>query len=519
MKKCLTCHYEYEDNEFINNQNKVCTSCESCRIKKREYYNNLKNNDNLEEGYKKCIQCRNIHEDKKFTNKYGKVFVRCEDCRKEKRENKIFEYDDIEEGNKRCTACRNIYENEKFINDQNKVCVTCESCRKKDREKNKNINDDVEDGYKKCSKCKKIYIIENFINKNREYKYCVACRDKSKIRHKNYYQKNIETLRIRNRELSKKYYYSERGQQLKEEKREERCEYKKQHYENNKEEILQKQKEKYEENKDQILQKQKEYLSKNKERINERRRKLYQEKKEQILKRQKNYAANNWSIQFTIKHKQFDKQKGLYCDIDSKFLENLYEQSKNCHYCNIELDSQLGNYNPNQISCDRIDSSQGHCKDNIVLSCMFCNHAKSIAQYNDYKNFINKIKDDNYNIIHDTEKYDNGYAYKLLKSLRTYCKKEGIDVEHTPDTVRKLFKQQNGKSALTGIEMFPSKIPYYPFKPSLDRIDNNKPHTTDNLHLVCLAENMGRNSMTIEEFHDHIKNIRDVNNIEIIDNN
>jgi hypothetical protein len=74
-----------------------------------------------------------------------------------------------------------------------------------------------------------------------------------------------------------------------------------------------------------------------------------------------------------------------------------------------------------------------------------------------------------------------------------------------------MFEKQNGKSVLTGIKMFPSKIPYYPFQPSLDRIDNNKPHTKDNLHLVCMAENLGRNNMSIEEFQEHIKFLRELN--------
>ncbi len=52
--------------------------------------------------------------------------------------------------------------------------------------------------------------------------------------------------------------------------------------------------------------------------------------------------------------------------------------------------------------------------------------------------------------------------------------------------------------------MFPSKTPYFPFKPSVDRIDNSKPHTSDNCILVCMAENYARNDMDQNEFIEWI---------------
>ena len=80
----------------------------------------------------------------------------------------------------------------------------------------------------------------------------------------------------------------------------------------------------------------------------------------------------------------------------------------------------------------------------------------------------------------------------------------------TTKDIYEMFEKQKGLSALTGIKIFPSKIPYYPFQPSLDRIDNSKPHSKDNLHLVCLAENFGRNKMTIEEFNNYIQLLKTI---------
>ncbi len=50
--------------------------------------------------------------------------------------------------------------------------------------------------------------------------------------------------------------------------------------------------------------------------------------------------------------------------------------------------------------------------------------------------------------------------------------------------------------------MYPSKIPFYPFQPSIERIDNSKGYTMDNCALCCLAENYARNDMEHEDFKE-----------------
>jgi hypothetical protein len=52
--------------------------------------------------------------------------------------------------------------------------------------------------------------------------------------------------------------------------------------------------------------------------------------------------------------------------------------------------------------------------------------------------------------------------------------------------------------------MYPTKTPYYPFQPSIDRIDNSKGHTMDNCVLCCFAENYGRNDIEYDDFKEWI---------------
>ena len=72
--------------------------------------------------------------------------------------------------------------------------------------------------------------------------------------------------------------------------------------------------------------------------------------------------------------RQADKKKNRYdADnfIDKCFLEGLFEDTKNCYYCNQEF-----TYNEccdSFVTIERLNNSIGHIKSNCVLACFFCN--------------------------------------------------------------------------------------------------------------------------------------------------
>ena len=49
---------------------------------------------------------------------------------------------------------------------------------------------------------------------------------------------------------------------------------------------------------------------------------------------------------------------------------------------------------------------------------------------------------------------------------------------------------------------------YYIFQPSIERLDNSKPHTKENCVLVCLPLNYGRCSTSLDLFLRHLENIK-----------
>ena len=89
--------------------------------------------------------------------------------------------------------------------------------------------------------------------------------------------------------------------------------------------------------------------------------------------------------------KSYDKTRDFYDEknfIDLHFLYNLYDRSKHCIYCNIEL--KFITDDRNLLSIERIDNNIGHIKKNCCLSCLNCN----IKRNNRYthEEYINKNK-------------------------------------------------------------------------------------------------------------------------------
>jgi hypothetical protein len=79
----------------------------------------------------------------------------------------------------------------------------------------------------------------------------------------------------------------------------------------------------------------------------------------------------------------------------------------------------------------------------------------------------------------------------------------------TLDDLKDLWNQQNGVCAVTGLELvikaFDDNQSKSPFQASLDRIDNSKGYTKNNIRFVCLMFNYARNNFTDAETLEFFK--------------
>lgn len=82
-------------------------------------------------------------------------------------------------------------------------------------------------------------------------------------------------------------------------------------------------------------------------------------------------------------------------NISTDFFESLI--FSNCHYCNSEPSTiykdNRANYNTYIYNgIDRKNNSIGYTQENCVTCCKICNRAKLDMTYEDYKDWISKIK-------------------------------------------------------------------------------------------------------------------------------
>ena len=82
------------------------------------------------------------------------------------------------------------------------------------------------------------------------------------------------------------------------------------------------------------------------------------------------------------------------------------------------------------------------------------------------------------------------------------------DFDLTLDYVVSLFEGQNGKCAMTGLEMTTNLNDLS--SASIDRIDNNLGHIIGNIMIVCRWVNTARRHHTVEEFKEVLENLSEV---------
>ena len=96
-----------------------------------------------------------------------------------------------------------------------------------------------------------------------------------------------------------------------------------------------------------------------------------------------------------------------------------------------------------------------------------------------------------------------------MKVVRNRCNKKQYETDISLMFLKHLWKEQEGKCALTQIPMqlrthdSSDKLEFY--TASLDRIDNTKRYTKDNVRFVCVMTNYARNTFSDNDFYEFIK--------------
>ena len=105
-------------------------------------------------------------------------------------------------------------------------------------------------------------------------------------------------------------------------------------------------------------------------------------------------------------------------------------------------------------------------------------------------------------------KMSNPLGYNRSLALNT-AKKKNLEFNLSSEFLYELYIKQNKRCAVSGVIIEPvdkkcKKINQV----SIDRIDNSKGYTVDNVHLVALGINYLRNTFTIDDTLELISNIK-----------
>ncbi len=72
-----------------------------------------------------------------------------------------------------------------------------------------------------------------------------------------------------------------------------------------------------------------------------------------------------------------------------------------------------------------------------------------------------------------------------------------------------MLEKQGNKCAVTELPTLTKKdVNKFPLQASIDRIDDAKFHTTDNVQLVCLAVQLGRGASSVADVKIHLDKIK-----------
>ncbi len=141
-------------------------------------------------------------------------------------------------------------------------------------------------------------------------------------------------------------------------------------------------------------------------------------------------------------------------------------------------------------------------KGELRADCKICKSGYMAKYYQSTKDDVYKKHSKK---LRNKKRYENDIINITLKnSLYSALKRRPTENPITPSELIKVFECQNGKCALSGIEMVCGKGKTLWNSMSIDRINSELGYTLENVRLVCFCINAFRGQMTDNEFDEVI---------------
>lgn len=142
------------------------------------------------------------------------------------------------------------------------------------------------------------------------------------------------------------------------------------------------------------------------------------------------------------------------------------------------------------------------------IQCSVCNQIKNASQFVKKKNnslfYVCKAcQKDRNRKYKDNQINQNSLLFLLKKRLydaRNRAERNNLFFNLDLEFMIDLWNKQNGKCALTGLQMTTDQHGRLNTNISIDRIDSSKGYTKDNVQFVCSAVNFMKAKMDINDF-------------------
>ncbi len=200
----------------------------------------------------------------------------------------------------------------------------------------------------------------------------------------------------------------------------------------------------------------------------------------------------------------------FYCGATPNNKYNLFKYS---YYKGSKNAIENGNFIYNGL--DRIDNAKLHVKKNCVSCCIICNRAKHTRSLDDMYNYINTLTINSFKPSLKKIKIPNDKILQSIKMIWSKIyKQEGLAIEEfyelsqMPCYYCNKLRSNKCVKKYKNIDNMQKSLYLYN---GIDRIDNLKGHTIDNVVPCCKYCNFAKSNLNLEEFQDWIKRIKEYN--------
>ncbi len=136
-------------------------------------------------------------------------------------------------------------------------------------------------------------------------------------------------------------------------------------------------------------------------------------------------------------------------------------------------------------SLDRIAAGEDYVEGNVRITCRFCNMGRNASPADAWDRYCSAVFE---GVPRRRKKTPDGPAGWIRRIVTNYPELSAEWAERKLESTRYLCP-------VTKVPLVPISTPYYPFKPSVDRVDNAKPHVPDNCRIVSLGANLSRGTL------------------------